>query len=69
MKEEWDNQGQRQAQQHTQYREMKGEWDSRGKRLLTATCKSIASWVGMMKLAFCSRNDAFTPFRNVQKKS
>jgi hypothetical protein len=27
MKEEWDNQGQRQAQQHTQYREMKGEWD------------------------------------------
>jgi hypothetical protein len=22
-----------------------------------------------MKLAFCSRNDAFTPFRNVQKKS
>jgi hypothetical protein len=26
MKEEWDSRGQRQAQQHTKYTEMKEEW-------------------------------------------
>jgi hypothetical protein len=42
-----------------------------GQRLLTATDKSMASWVGMKNVVFCNGYKAptVTLFRNLQKRT